>query len=120
MYKACSRCGKIHSSTYRCNKGKVYSGGIERDLRNTHKWHMKAREIKERSNNLCSICKEEGRYTYNNLEVHHINKVTDEPERLLDNYNLICLCVEHHKQADNNEIDKDYLLKLAKIREDGT
>lgn len=119
MYKACSRCGKIHDTKYKCNKGKLYRGGEERELRNTHSWHKKAEEIKERSNYLCSVCKEEGRYTYNNLEVHHIEKVKDNKERLLDNYNLVCLCVEHHKLADKDEIDKTYLENLAKLRENG-
>ena len=117
MFKSCSKCGKIHNSTYKCNKGKIYRGGIERDLRNTNDWHKKADEIKRDSNYLCSICKNIGIYNYNNLEVHHIIKVTDAPERLLDNFNLICLCVEHHKQADKGEITKDYLIKLVNDRE---
>lgn len=120
MYKSCSRCGKIHDTKYKCNKGKVYKGGKERELRNTYDWVCKSLEIRERSNYLCEVCKQEGRYTYNNLEVHHITKLIEAPERLLDNYNLVCLCQEHHKKADNNEIDKDYLEKLAKLREDGT
>lgn len=119
MFKSCGRCGKIHASNYKCNKGKVYRGGNERQLRNTYDWVQKSLEIRDRSNYLCEVCKQEGRYTYNNLEVHHITKVTEAPERLLDNYNLVCLCVEHHKLADKGEIDKDYLEKLARIREDG-
>ena len=37
---------------------------------------------------------------------------------LLDNYNLICLCQEHHKQAEIGKIDRDYLYRLARQRED--
>ena len=117
MFKSCSRCGKIHTHTYRCNIGKVYRGGEERELRNTNNWHKKANEIKEKSNYLCEVCKKEGRYTYDGLEVHHINKIKDNTALLLDNYNLVCLCVDHHKKADRNEIDKDYLLDLARERE---
>lgn len=119
MYKSCSRCGKIHPTTYNCNKGKVYRGGIERELRNTYDWVQKSLEIREKSNYLCAICRDEGRYTYNNLEVHHIVKVRENNNLLLDNYNLLCLCVEHHKKADKGEIDINYQLKLAKDREDG-
>lgn len=119
MLKSCSRCGKIHDYNYKCNVGKVYRGGKERELRNTYDWILKSREIRDRSNYLCEVCRDEGRYTYNNLEVHHITKVTEEPNRLLDNYNLVCLCVEHHKKADKGEIDKEYLEKLAKKRENG-
>ena len=118
MYKACSRCGKIHDTNHKCNIGIVYTKTKESELRNKNKWHMKSLEIREASNYLCAICKEQGIYNYNNLEVHHIDKLKEKPDRLLDNYNLICLCTEHHKLADKGEIDKDYLFKLAKDRED--
>lgn len=119
MYKACSRCGKIHDTKYKCHVGKTYNGGEERVLRNTYAWQQKSIEIRERSNYLCEVCKQEGRFTYDNLEVHHITKLTEDSSRLLDNYNLICLCQEHHKLADAGKIDKGYLEKLAKLREDG-
>lgn len=118
MYKSCSRCGKIHSTTYTCNVGKVYRGGEERELRNTYDWQQKSLEIRYRSNYLCEVCRDEGIYTYDNLEVHHITKVTEAPGRLLDNYNLVCLCVKHHKLADKGKINKTYLEELAKKRED--
>lgn len=117
MYKSCSKCGKIHDIKYKCNVGRLYNGGEERALRNSHQWHSKAVEIKERSNYLCEVCKQEGKYTYDNLEVHHIVKVRDDKDKLLDDYNLICLCTYHHKLADNNEIDPNILRLLAEERE---
>ena len=117
MYKSCSRCGKIHDINYKCNVGKVYKGGEERQLRSRYAWALKSKEIKERSNYLCEVCKQEGIYTYENLEVHHITKVSENKDRLLDNTNLICLCQKHHKLADKNIIPKDYLEELAMIRE---
>ena len=39
--------------------------------------------------------------------------------KFLDNYNLICLCTDHHKQADQGKLDKEYLRKLARKREKG-
>lgn len=119
MYRACSRCGQIHDSNYKCNKGKVYNGGIERKLRSSYAWASKSLEIRAKANYLCEVCRDHQVYTYDNLEVHHIVRVVDDKDKLLDDYNLICLCVEHHKEADKGKIDKDYLLKLAKIREDG-
>lgn len=118
MYKACSRCGKIHDSNYKCTKGIIYKQTEESKLRNTYDWHSKAEQIKKDSNYLCAICKLEGRYTYKDLEVHHIDKIKDKPDRLLDNYNLICLCVNHHKMADRGELKKERLFQLAKERED--
>lgn len=117
MFKACSRCQRIHSSNFVCNVNRVYRGGEEREQRNTYQWHHKAEEIKAKANYLCEVCKEEGRYTYEGLEVHHIFKVRDAKERLLDDYNLICLCVSHHKDADSGKIDRDYLIRLAEARE---
>ena len=120
MLKSCSRCGGIHESGYRCTHNKpkyAYKGGEEREARNTWDWHKKSREIRERAHNLCEACKDKGRYVYEGLEVHHIEKVRDNPERLLDNLNLVCLCVTCHKQADRGEIPAEYLKELARKRE---
>lgn len=75
-------------------------------------------EIRDRAQYLCEVCRDQGTYTYKDIEVHHIAKVKDQPEKLLDNDNLICLCVEHHKLADDGKIDSEYLTRLAKARED--
>ena len=119
MFKSCSVCGKIHKANYECQARRIYSGGAERKLRSTYSWTEKSKEIRERANHLCEVCRDRGQITYDNLEVHHIVKVTEDESRLLDNYNLICLCAAHHKQADNNEIDKIYLTELAARREAG-
>lgn len=118
QYKSCSRCGKIHFYGYTCNKGRTYKHNDIDKLRSTHRWTIKSIEIRERSKYLCSVCLDKGIYNYEDIEIHHIIKLQDDPDRLLDNYNLICLCKKHHKEADNNQLDKDYLFKLAKDRED--
>lgn len=119
MLKVCSRCGKIHAKNFICHEGqRTYHGGSERQLRSSWKWTEKSKEIRESAHHLCEICKAEGRYNYKDIEVHHIVKVKDNNDLLLDNYNLICLCAAHHKQADNNQIDKDYLRELARQREE--
>lgn len=119
MYKACSKCGKLHDYNYKCYANRPIRDDNEFKLRQKNKWHKKSEEIREASQYLCAICKEQGRYNYKRIEVHHIIKLKDKPEGLLDNYNLIALCAEHHRLADAGKIDKDYLLKLAKAREDG-
>lgn len=118
MLKACSKCGKIHDYNYKCNKGKQYKKNDIDKLRSTYAWTQKSEEIKKASKYLCAICLQEGIYNYNDLETHHIIKLQDDPSRFLDNYNLICLCKYHHKMADDGKIDKDYLLKLVRERED--
>ena len=118
MYRICSRCGKIHTRNYTCHAGKrIYRGGTERTLRSSYKWTEKSKEIRERANYLCEVCRDEGLLTYDGLEVHHIIKVKDDEDLLLDNNNLICLCTTHHHAADHNQIDKEYLLSLARQRE---
>ena len=118
MYKACSRCGKLHSYNYKCYANIPKRDDEESKLRNKNKWHKKSEEIREASQHLCAICKAEGRYNYKRISVHHIEKLKERPDLLLDNYNLIALCDKHHKLADEGKIDKDYLLELAKARED--
>lgn len=117
--KSCSRCGRFHQRDFVCLKGKKYKGGVARDLRKRHVWDLKRNEIKEASNWLCEVCRHNGRYSYDGLSVHHIVKIRDDPERFLDNYNLICLCQLCHKDAENGVLDPNFLFDLAKGREKG-
>lgn len=119
MLKSCGKCGKIHPYNYKCNKGRIYNGGIERELRNTYAWAQKSAEIREKAQGLCEVCREQGIYMYKGLEVHHIEKLRDNPQGLLDDYNLVCLCVECHKKADAGQLKKDFLRELAEKREHG-
>lgn len=118
IMKSCSRCGKIHAYGFKCYVGKVYKKNNIDNLRSSYAWTQKAEEIKRASNYLCAICLQEGIYNYKKLETHHIIKLQDEPDKLLDNYNLICLCKYHHRKADNGEIDQELLLRLAREREE--
>lgn len=114
--KSCSKCGKIHPRNYKCNVGRIYNRYDNDKLRSTYRWTKKALQIKQDANNLCEVCKANGVYTYNNLEVHHIEKLRDNPNGLLDDDNLICLCMRHHKEADAGELNADYLRSLVKLR----
>ena len=117
MWKACSRCGKIHPANYKCNVGRVYRGGEERELRNKEVWHETSRDIRERTHYLCEVCKQNGIITYKDTEVHHIEKLKERTDLLLEDENLVCLCKEHHRMADRGEISKDYLRTLARRRD---
>jgi 5-methylcytosine-specific restriction endonuclease McrA len=86
-------------------------------MRSSGKWKRMSEEIREKANHLCEVCRDRGAYTYNNLEVHHIIKVRENGDGLLDPLNTICLCVVHHKEADRGDIDADYLRMLARRRE---
>lgn len=120
MFRACSKCGKIHEQSQPCPvKRIVYSGGNERKLRSSYRWTEKSKEVRGAAHYLCEVCKDQNKINYKDIEVHHIVKVKDDESLLLDNYNLICLCQEHHEQADKGLIDTEYLRRLARKREDG-
>lgn len=114
--KACSKCGKIHPRAYKCNIGRVYNKTDNDKLRSTYKWTKKAKQIKDDALGLCEVCKAQGVYNYKDLEVHHIEKLRDNPDGLLNDDNLICLCTYHHKKADAGELSEEYLLELVKKR----
>lgn len=120
IYKSCTICGKIHPANKPCKRTyKANPQASDREARKaraTNAWRRKSLEVREKACYLCEVCKDKGKITTKGLEVHHITKLTQGGE-LLDNLNLICLCVEHHKQADNGEIDENYLRELARKRE---
>ena len=120
LYKSCSRCLKIHPYNYKCNAGRVWKSpnNKEAKLRNSYKWHKKSEQIREASKFLCAVCFDKGVCNYSDLEVHHIEKLRDAPDKLLDNANLICLCQSCHKEADAGLIKKEYLQKLATSRDE--
>lgn len=120
-FYSCKYCGRIHPVGYECPKKpkRKYNGGEERKLRSTYAWAQKSKEVREKAQGLCEVCRDKGIYTYKGLEVHHIDKVREDKGKLLDDSNLICLCTEHHKEAESGKLSKDYLRGLAKKREDG-
>lgn len=117
-YKACSKCGKIHPYNYKCSVGVDYNRSkvAEDKLRSKYAWTKKSKQIRDDAGNLCEVCKANGIATYDGLEVHHIEKLRENVDGLLDDDNLISLCTTHHKQADNGEIDPAYLRELVKKR----
>ena len=121
MLRSCSKCGRIHDINFKCNGGGRLPKTNEQALRNRNKWHTKSREIREKSKYICSVCQDKGQISFDdNLEVHHIIKLRDDPSGLLDDDNLICLCTYHHKQADKGELSVDYLRQLAQRRDTET
>ena len=119
-YYSCSRCGKIHPKGYACRveKKRYKYSYKESRMRSKSAWTEKSKQIREDANYLCEVCKDKGIYNYRNVEVHHILKLRDRPDLLLDNYNLVCLCKDCHRLADAGIISVDYLQELAKRREE--
>ena len=122
MLRSCSKCGRIHDSKIACPEGqakRIYNQTKERQLRRLNKWKRKSVEIREQAHNLCEVCADNGVYVYDGIEVHHIVKIRNDETLLLEDDNLICLCSEHHKQADRGELDAEYLKSLALKRING-
>lgn len=118
MKRACSKCGRVHNWNEKCPSFKrEYQDSEERRLRSKNKWTQKSLDIRERANFLCEVCRDQGLYTYDGVQVHHIVKLRTHSDGLLDDNNLVCLCPEHHRQADNGEISQEYLRELVKRRE---
>ena len=117
MFKSCSKCGKIHKTNEKCEVKRIYQSTNESKLRSQYIWTMKSKEIRSRANHLCEVCRDRGQITFDNLEVHHIVKIKDDETKFLEDDNLICLCVNHHKEADNGDLDVVYLQSLAKLRD---
>ena len=120
MWKSCAKCGKIHPYNHKCYIGDSFRKKDTRAnrFRRTIDWTNKSEEIREDSKYLCSVCLDNKIFNYDLLEVHHIEPIEQNYERRLDNYNLICLCNNHHREAEKGNIDREYLFKLAKSRED--
>lgn len=115
--RSCTICGKIHDASIKCTKPVERTDAQAYALRQKNKWHSKSLEIRERSQWLCAVCKDQGEITFNELDVHHIRKLKNNPELLLEDENLICLCKQHHKMADDGLIDVEYLERLARERD---
>lgn len=118
MLKVCSRCGKIHDVNFKC-KSNALPLTDEQALRSTYKWARKSQKIRERSYHLCEVCKYLGIARVEPIEVHHITKIKDDPTLLLEDGNLISLCVSHHKEADSGKLDPDFLRALVEKRDEG-
>jgi len=117
IWKSCPRCGKLHPKGTVCRVGQRYGDGQERQIRRSNRWTEKSREIRERSNWICEVCKQEKRYTTEGVQVHHIERIKNNPSLAYDDSNLIALCKKHHDMAENGEISAEYLRELVRQRE---
>jgi len=119
MYKSCKYCGRIHKAESVCHAKPIRKRIRKEDdrarrFRDTYAWQKKRAEIQGRDHYLCKVCLSEGRITYEALEVHHIDPLSERFNLRLTNENLISLCEAHHKDAENGTISRALLIDLAK------
>lgn len=120
----CKYCGIVergHRCPYKTYRKKAYDTDADK-FRQTRRWANKSKEIREKAKYLCEVCMDGKYHTVNqfnfkNLEVHHIEPLSENYNRRLDNLNLTVLCQQHHKMAERGEIPRNYLFELAEKRE---
>ena len=87
---------------YNDDRYKVYN-----DCYNTTRWKKVREEVLKKSNYMCEICKQLGILNYTDIQVHHIEKIIDNPYKMYDEDNLLVVCRNHHRQIEGmneNEI----------------
>ena len=114
MLKTCSICGRIHDFNQVCTRPCKKKTTRQNAFRDTYQWKQKRNQIKSRDKYLCQVCltdkyKTNYRYTYDELEVHHIVPIEEDYNLRLNSNNLITLCRMHHEMAEAGEISKEEL-----------
>lgn len=93
---------------------------IANEIRKTHKWRIKSGQVRERDRYLCLVCLVNEydtvqQYNYQNLSVHHIIPLAEDPSKSLDDDNLITVCTYHHRLAESGKIPRQKLKRLALV-----
>ncbi|MCL2225657.1 MAG: HNH endonuclease [Defluviitaleaceae bacterium] len=111
MLRSCKHCGRIHDRNHDCGKKpkRARRFGEHDKFRNTKAWQRKREHIRQRDLYLCQMCRANGRYKSDGLEVHHITPLVEDFEQRLDDENLITLCGNCHEKAERGEITREHL-----------
>lgn len=122
LLKSCSYCGGVHPQGYVCPKKPKSAEHRNRKVagfRKTYRWQKKRGQIVRRDFHLCRICNEGSYGTFGvpgldqNLSVHHIEPLEERFDLRLEDENLVTCCSRHHRMADDGDIPRNYLHKLA-------
>ena len=116
MKTTCLYCGRIHRYGEQCPNKPAKSKRDSRAnrFRQTRAWRNKAREIKERDQYLCQYCRQVlGLLNTKNLEVHHIESISSNYLKRLDDDNLLTLCRQCHEDAEQQRIEAEALRALV-------
>ena len=75
-------------------KDLIAKGNVS-DFYNSWLWRKKRKQILQRDNNECQICKSKGRYS-KGTTVHHIKHLKARPDLALTDSNLLTVCDTCH------------------------
>ncbi len=122
MLKTCSICGTIHDMNIVCKRPSTKKKSKANSFRKTNKWTEKSKSIRKRDKYLCKVCLSgkydtNYKYTYKELEVHHIVPIEEDYSMRLDSNNLITLCRMHHEMAEKGQISREELRSLIRSGE---
>ena len=125
MLRSCKYCGGVHDSKYVClskpKRDRYKVTYIDR-FRWTKVWQKKRKQINDRDKYMCQVCMRklyntEMQYNFKEIEVHHIVAIVEDWDLRLEDSNLICLCVYHHKMAESGEIGRAVLNDIVEEQE---
>ncbi|MCD8206866.1 MAG: HNH endonuclease, partial [Bacteroidales bacterium] len=109
MLKSCPYCGRIHDTRFDCGKKPAttrwHADTQASAFRRTNKWKVKSKAIRDRDHGMCQICirdlyNTDVKYNGENVSVHHAIPIEQNPDKALDDDNLITLCEKHHEMAE--------------------
>lgn len=118
MKHTCSYCGRIVDNSHICPSKPKKDNTKANKFRATKAWQKKSESIRERDHYLCQVDKQKGTYTYDNLEVHHIEPLCERHDLRLEDDNLITLSHKNHVLAERGKISREYLKSLISPRSD--
>ena len=118
MQKTCSVCGRIHDFNKVCKRPSGKHNTEAGKFRRSYRWSEKSKSIRARDKYLCQVCitgkyQTNYRYTYKDLEVHHIIPLSENYSKRLDSDNLITLCRYHHELAETGQIPREELQEIV-------
>lgn len=96
--KQLCQCGKLDCQGHSQRKASKADYRATKHERYGSQWPKLSRLYRVH-NPLCQVCEAEGRTTPA-VDVHHIQKVSDRPDLLLDWDNLLSVCRKCHKKLD--------------------
>lgn len=108
----CQHCLKIHDRYHECSAKKKHKRMLQQarrkderykvynDCYNTSRWKKVREEVLKESNYMCEVCRALGKLNYTDIQVHHIEKVKDNKEKMYDKNNLLVVCREHHRDIE--------------------
>lgn len=118
MLKTCSVCGQLHDFNKVCKRKTTQKKTEATKFRKSYEWTEKSKRIRQRDKYLCQVCltgkyETNYRYTYKELEVHHIIPIEEDYSKRLDSDNLITLCRYHHELAESGQISREEMQEIV-------